>query len=175
VSPRIYVASLSDYNAGKLHGVWIDLDEATTADEVWEQINEMLATGEPGAEEWAIHDHEGFDNLISEHENSIEFVVALAAALSEYGDAFRAYLENDSSRELSDALSGFQEDYQGEFRSEQDFAESLADDMGWYRAMEAAGINPSYFDEEAFCRDLFCGDYWSADDSATGVYVFRSS
>ena len=25
--PRIYVASLSDYNAGRLHGEWIDADQ----------------------------------------------------------------------------------------------------------------------------------------------------
>lgn len=26
--PRIYVASLSDYNAGTLHGKWIDADQS---------------------------------------------------------------------------------------------------------------------------------------------------
>ena len=36
-SPRIYVASLSDYNAGRLHGVWIDAAEEL--DEIWSQIN----------------------------------------------------------------------------------------------------------------------------------------
>ncbi len=29
VQPRIYVASLSDYNAGRLHGQWLDAAEGT--------------------------------------------------------------------------------------------------------------------------------------------------
>ena len=57
--PRIYVACLAAYNNGCLHGRWI---EATTPDEIWEQVRAMLADSpEPDAEEWAIHDHDGFE------------------------------------------------------------------------------------------------------------------
>lgn len=31
---RIYVASLSDYNAGILHGTWIDFDQLTDLDDL---------------------------------------------------------------------------------------------------------------------------------------------
>ena len=41
--PRIYVASLTDYNAGNLHGRWIDLDATTTEDDLLEQTRAMLA------------------------------------------------------------------------------------------------------------------------------------
>jgi len=52
---RIYVASLSDYNAGRLHGAWIDATQ--DADEIEAEVQEMLAASpEPIAEEWAIHD-----------------------------------------------------------------------------------------------------------------------
>jgi hypothetical protein len=37
--PRIYVASLSDYNAGRLHGVWL---EATDIDSVRVGVAGML-------------------------------------------------------------------------------------------------------------------------------------
>lgn len=40
--PQIYVASLSDYNAGRLHGRWIDA--ATTDEELGEEVGAMLAT-----------------------------------------------------------------------------------------------------------------------------------
>ena len=40
--PRIYVASLSDYNAGILHGVW--LDAAQEPDELQAHIDLMLPT-----------------------------------------------------------------------------------------------------------------------------------
>src|SRR5690606_8241996 len=39
---RIYVADLAAYNAGTLHGVWIDVDGTTDVDEIQEQIAEML-------------------------------------------------------------------------------------------------------------------------------------
>ena len=61
-TPRIYVASLADYNSGRLRGRWIDADQPAEA--IREQIVEMLAeSNEPIAEEWAIHDYENFGDL----------------------------------------------------------------------------------------------------------------
>src|SRR5436189_4774564 len=58
-TPRIYAATLSDYNAGRLHGAWIDADQ--DPEELQAEIDAMLAkSAEPVAEEWAIHDYEGF-------------------------------------------------------------------------------------------------------------------
>ena len=63
-SPRIYVACLAAYNSGCLHGRWI---EATTPDEIWEQVRAMLADSpEPDAEEWAIHGATRKSHLLSE-------------------------------------------------------------------------------------------------------------
>jgi UDP:flavonoid glycosyltransferase YjiC (YdhE family) len=39
---QIYVASLSDYNAGILHGKWIELEGKTT-DEIQKEIEQILA------------------------------------------------------------------------------------------------------------------------------------
>ena len=51
-APYVYIASLSDYNNGTLHGVWIFADQE--ADDIQEEISEMLAaSADPGAEEWA--------------------------------------------------------------------------------------------------------------------------
>ncbi len=59
VPPRVYVASLSDYNASRLHGQWID-----AAQEPGEIITSMLSESrDPGAEEWAIHDFEDWLDL----------------------------------------------------------------------------------------------------------------
>lgn len=63
-SPRIYVACLAAYNSGCLHGRWID---ATTPDEIWEQVRAMLADSPvPDAEEWAIHGATRKSHLLSE-------------------------------------------------------------------------------------------------------------
>ena len=59
ITPRIYVACLAAYNNGELHGAWIDADQ--DADAIREEIAVILTTSpEPNAEEWAIHDYEGF-------------------------------------------------------------------------------------------------------------------
>jgi len=57
---RIYVACLAAYNNGQLHGTWI---EVTDEDTIWQAVQAMLAASpiEKDAEEWAIHDYEGFE------------------------------------------------------------------------------------------------------------------
>jgi antirestriction protein len=92
---QIYIASLSDYNAGILHGKWINV-EGLTVDDIQKEINEILAsspyTAKYGdvAEEWAIHDYELGRIRISEYEG-LEAVVSLVKALEEHGQAFAIY------------------------------------------------------------------------------------
>ena len=87
---RIYVASLSDYNAGRLHGRWINADQ--DADEIFAEVKTMLAASpEPFAEEWAIHDYEGFHGIKIHEWESFETVSELAEAIEEHGQAFAAF------------------------------------------------------------------------------------
>jgi len=52
-TPRIYVASLADYVAGRLHGRWIDADRPIET--IREQIAQMLAESkEPISVLWAM-------------------------------------------------------------------------------------------------------------------------
>jgi antirestriction protein len=143
---RIYVASLSDYNAGRLHGVHINLNECDTIDDVWAQINKMLADSPEAkafpqggkAEEWAIHDYEGFGTWhISEYASINRVFVAAkfieqahnkeAAAifLAHKGDE---YLGGDSTPESLD--DAFGDHFAGEWDSERDFAENLVNELG---------------------------------------------
>lgn len=89
--PRIYVASLSDYNAGRLHGAWIDAVQEI--DELHGAIADMLAGSSTGrAEEWAIHDYEGFGPVeLSEYE-SLANVARLARGIAEHGPAYAAWV-----------------------------------------------------------------------------------
>ena len=82
MNPKIYVACLSSYNSGKLHGKWIDA--AQDADDIQSEIDEMLeASPVADAEEFAIHDFEDFGGMsIGEYE-SIENVSKLAIAIEE--------------------------------------------------------------------------------------------
>ena len=86
VDPRIYVASLSDYNNGHLHGRWIAAAQAP--ERIYEEIHQMLATSPTlGAEEWAIHDYEGFaPHEICETED-ISTISQIAAEIAQHRSA----------------------------------------------------------------------------------------
>jgi len=121
ITPRIYVASLSDYNAGRLVGKWIDL-EGKTKEDVLEEVNEMLKTSkEPIAEEWAIHDFESMPDL---GENpDLEKVVAIADAIAEHGEAFLAYAKYQGDCATK---KGFEDSYQGQYSNDEKFAQEMA-------------------------------------------------
>lgn len=166
-SPRIYVASLSDYNAGRLHGVWIDLDETSTADDIQEAVTAMLARSpESIAEEWAIHDYEGFGGIrLSEYE-SFDRVAALAAGIAEHGDAFAAWIAGDSGRDPDK----FEDAYQGEYSSREDYAESYYEDCCDLDKEIPASLR-YHIDWESVARELFM-DLDDAPASGGGIYVF---
>lgn len=167
---RIYVACLAAYNAGRLHGAWIDIDETTDADAVREAIGEMLAASPiPGAEEYAIHDHEGFGDLIGEYEDIVR-VVTLGQAIAQHGEAFAAYASHVGAEYAT--VEDFEEAYAGEWSSEEEFAQDLAEQLG--TVPEDAAWPASYIDWERATRDLFLTDYWSTTDSAGSIYVFRT-
>jgi antirestriction protein len=165
-APRIYVACLASYNQGTLHGEWID---ATDSDTIREEIQEMLkASPVPLAEEWAIHDHEGFQGLsISEYEDLYR-VAELGQLIVEHGRAFAAYVDHVGADYAT--AEGFEEAFCGEWDSEKAYAEHLFDEIYLHEVPERLHC---YIDYEAFARDLFIGDYSSAS-SESGVYVFRA-
>lgn len=83
---RIYAACLASYNSGILHGRWIDCDDKD-AHQLQAEVDAMLrASPCPDAEEFAIHDHEGFGRMVGEY-TSLADVAAIAEGLTG-GDAF---------------------------------------------------------------------------------------
>lgn len=167
VTPRIYVASLADYNAGRLHGRWIDADQP--AEDIYDEVQEMLAESkEPIAEEWAIHDYDGFGPLnLSEYE-SFEKVSDYATAISEHGEAFAAWVEQQGN----DSVEDFQEAYIGTgWNSLEDYAAELIEEIYDTKSM---GNLAYYIDYEKFARDLEIGDgYWTFTDSDYQLHIFR--
>jgi len=164
-TPRIYVACLASYNAGKLHGEWID---AVDEQEIWDGIHEMLADSpQPGAEEWAIHDHENFCGLrISEHED-IEDLARLGALIKKHGEAYAAYVGHTGGD--YDDEEGFEERYRGHWDSEVEYAEQLFDELYAHDIPENIRF---YIDYEKFAHDLFIGDCYSVASETGGVFVF---
>ncbi|MBU1286333.1 MAG: antirestriction protein ArdA [Alphaproteobacteria bacterium] len=145
-TPRIYVACLAAYNNGRLHGGWID---ATEPSEVMDKVRAMLgASPEPDAEEWAIHDYEGFEGARLSEYASFETVCALAEFISEHG-ALGAKLYREFGDDVEQACAAF-EDYAGEYRSAADFAEEVTRDSG----TEIPASLDYYIDWTALARDM---------------------
>lgn len=171
-SPRVYVACLAAYNNGRLHGAWIDADQS--ADAIYQGVKQMLAASpEPCAEEWAIHDYEGFGELRLSEWESFERIAAIAAGIGEHGEAFAAWLSNDSSRDPQDCES-FTDAYRGEWDSMRDYADNLADELGLTEAAENAGSPYVVVDVDALARDLDI-ELETAESGSHSMYVFDPS
>ncbi|MGC2372862.1 MAG: antirestriction protein ArdA [Solirubrobacteraceae bacterium] len=167
--PRIYVACLAAYNNGLLHGEWIDADQS--ADELHETVARMLAASpQPGAEEWAIHDYEGFGSLRLGEYESLERVATIAGGIAEHGDAFSAWLSYDESQDVTD-VQAFEDAYRGEWDSLRAYAEDYAESTGMYDAAEKSGSSYVVVDIEMLTRDLDIELYATRSDHGT-VYIF---
>jgi antirestriction protein len=172
----VYVASLADYNAGRLHGAWIDA--AQDVEQLEQEVEAMLAASPTqAAEEWAIHDYEGFGPLVLSEYESLERVSGLAQRIAEHGPAF-AHWTAVLGPDDADPGEHFDDVYLGHWRSPEEYAEHLIADLGYDDILERAipdSLRPYVsFDTRAFARDLELNGQiiTSADDS--GVYVFGS-
>jgi antirestriction protein len=167
VTPSIYVASLASYNNSILHGVWIELS-GKTEEEVWEEIQSMLAACPEFGEEHAIHDFEGFGEIrISEHA-SISSVVRIAELLETHGEAFAVAYKN--FEDVDQAEEAVKVNYQGCHKSLSEWAEDFAAETGLLSSVPE--ILRGYFDFERYARETEVGGtIWSANGSE-GVHVF---
>ncbi len=173
-TPRIYVASLADYNAGRLHGRWIDADQS--AETIREQIAQMLAESkEPVAEEWAIHDHENFGDLRLDEFDDIDRVAEVAHLMTEYGSVFAslvAYLGDTSS--VNEARRYMEEGYQGEFDSLTDYAQELVEECYSDVLKELPDFIRYHIDYDGIARDMeLSGDVFTLECEGK-VHVFNT-
>lgn len=149
-SPRIYVACLASYNAGELFGKWIELGDVEDAEQLQQAIAETLQQSpQRNAEEWAIHDHEGFEGIdLSEHQ-PLESIVTIAARLVSAPDSGAVVASIHAfGDEWEQALD---EGYRGVYERAGDYAEELARDC---HREEELGPYAQYIDWTAVERDL---------------------
>ena len=172
VSPQIYVACLAAYNNAQLHGRWIDANQSV--DRIRAEISAMLSQSpEPGAEEWAVHDDEGFCGIEFSEWPDLERVSVIAELLEKHGEAFAVWYRSQDGQliEVTELESKFFGQWQGTFDSEQDFAERLLEDAGSLSGIPDSARN--YFNYEAYARDLsLSGDYsFIRHDGETYVFT----
>jgi len=172
----IYVACLASYNAGRLHGAWIDLEGDTDEDDLQEAIAWILSTSpEPGAEEWAVHDGSGLPALLSRNEwPELEQLVAFADALSDLPGEYtrEAYrLACDNQGEILDS-DQFHETYCGCYSSGEDYAQELAEELGSIPADLPWPL--CNIDWASAWRDLSFDGYREEPCTSGGVHIFRA-
>lgn len=194
-APRIYVASLADYNAGSPHGVWIDAtqDAETIRDEVNTMLRKSMCLSVlvpcpmcdgigpsdctlcdnrrevPSAEEWAIFDYEGFYDIRLDEAEPFETVSTLARLVVEYGEPFAAWWENGSAVDATSLEEDFQDAYAGTFDSVEDWAEEFLEGTG--ALWEVPESLRPYIDFAAWARDAQYTDIWTAE-TEDGVAIF---
>ena len=164
--PRIYVACLAAYNSGYLHGAWIDAVQEPWS--IWDSITRMLAASPiAGAEEWAIHDHEGFGGArIAEYE-CIERVAGIAAFLVEHGALGAAVLDHCDS-DLDEAVEAIADRYLGIYESLADYVRDLTEET----TSIPEGLR-FYIDWEAMARDAEIGGHlFGLADGEGNLHIF---
>lgn len=123
--PRIWVGSLADYNAGRLHGDW--LDAAVPDEELRAAVQRILAgSHEPDAEEYGIFDYDEFGAFrVGEYEQ-LDVVTRVARGIAEHGLAFAAYAQlHDADPAM---LDSFGDSYVGKYNSPEEWARDVLHD-----------------------------------------------
>jgi len=167
-TPRIYVACLAAYSNGYLHGAWIDADQ--DVDEIRDEIAAMLARSPTEhAEEYAIHDYEGFEGVSISEYAGIDGVARIAAFISEHG-ALGASLLELFGGDMGQAESTLEDCYHGQFASLADYMEELTTES--VTIPEALRY---YVDWDAMARDAeMGGDLFTIETAHGEVHVFSN-
>jgi antirestriction protein len=165
LQPRIYIACLAAYNNGILHGEWINADQST--DTLHEEVKTVLASSPiPNAEEWAIHDNEGFGDIFIQEYTNLETISELAAFLAERGEL--GAVAYSYAHNLDDATRMIEEQYHGEFTSEEDFVYYWIHEVD---CLEIPEYLQCYIDYKAMARDYFINDFHSIEVDGK-IHVF---
>lgn len=164
--PRIYVACLAAYNNGYLHGAWIDAAQEPWA--IYDAVRAMLAASPvEGAEEWAIHDYEGFGGVRIAEYASFERVSEIASFLAEHGEIGAALLGHYSG-DLDEAREAMADRYLGAHASLADYVQEVTE--------ETTAIPHAlryYIDYAAMARDAeLNGDLFTVSTAFDVVHIF---
>ena len=163
---KIYVASLEQYNSGRMVGDWITPTDYLS----FEKFNNAIQVATEYADEVAVHDYDGIDmsNEYPDFEDLYYFCQALEDSWLD-NEVIIAYAE-DTGKELDNELiTDAENNYVGTYSSFKDYAEEWADEQLVFQD----DFIKSYFDYESFARDLEY-DYMVCDVSNHNVAIFSN-
>ena len=163
---RIYVACLAAYNSGYLHGVWIDATQEL--DDIQEQVSNMLKVSPiEMAEEYAIHDYEGFESVRLSEWQGLERAHNVACFIEDHGTLGAELL---NIYDIEEATKTLEDNYHGCFSSLADYAEQFTCDTS------SVPENLQYYiDYERMGRDWeMSGDIFTIETAHDEVHIFSN-
>lgn len=130
---KIYVGTYHKYNSGSIAGKWFDLDDYSDAESLTEEIREFHSDEEDP--ELMIQDTDleykicDLDESYSEAEIQEYYDRLDAIELSHLDiDVVAAWLENGMEFDIEE----IEDAYSGKFDSDKDFAENMAEELGYF-------------------------------------------
>lgn len=125
----------------------------------------LLTSPIAGAEEYAIHAHEGFEGAPIEEYSSIETVREIAAFIELHGALGGKLIEYFG--DLNDAREAIEDRYYGEYKRLEDFVQESIENE--HEIPEALRY---YIDYEAMARDWEINDILAIETGSEEVHVF---
>lgn len=169
MNTKIYVGTYAKYNAGNLKGEWLNLSDYSDAEELFEAMRALHS--DENNPEFMFQDREGdlahmIDESMSESEfeDLYSFMDEANASHLDF-EAIVAYSRH-TGYELEECVEKAEEAYVGEYASDEDFAESIADVLGYLNENQSWPHNCINWDRAA--RELMY-DYFEE----SGYYFFR--
>ncbi len=202
---RFYAACLASYNAGRLHGAWIDA--STDVDEMQAAINKMLRASSypnvevacpdcdapdpecptchgrgkvPSAEEYAIHDYEERWNL-GEYpglERIVKFMELVEKAEDRGIDAddVQAILDHFGTDYIDTAGDAIENNFHGTYDSLTEYAEQFAEEVYGDVINKLPNVIAGHIDYESIARDMeLGGDVFTIDKYQGGGVLVFSA
>lgn len=171
INAAVYVGTYAKYNNGSIFGKWMNLSDYSDSKAFYHACKELHRDeAEP---EFMFQDYENIPKyLIAEcwlSDNIFDMIKAISNFDETEQQAFTVWINHASwniySPNVSDLISWFEDEYQGYFRNEEDFAYDLIESC-----YDMDDFMKTYFDYDRFSRDLFICDYSYIDN-----FFFRIS
>jgi antirestriction protein len=176
-TPKVWIGCLAAYNAGELHGRWVqatDLDELESARVHVIRTSPVWKSGGM-AEEHAVMDYDGFGSLSAALGEWPDFktLAVVGEAIEKHGEVFIAYVEACEPTLNDEVASGFDDAYRGEWDSENAYAEDFISECGFAGVQQIPDELLPYLDMDMIAREIFRHGPMISRPSASGrVHVF---
>jgi len=147
-----------------MHGEWIDATQGVGG--VKDDVRKMLSSSPADyAEEWAIHDYDGFGDISISEYQSFETIADYAEFIEAHGDLGAKLIAHFG--DLEDAQSAISDNYVGSYESVTDYAEQVTQDT-----TEIPETLRFYIDYEKMGRDLEINDVLAIEVGFRETHIF---